>query len=147
MALQTKDSLKTKIDANIVTNATRSITASKINEILNDIADSVDFIGSGDVVSKASAFTIALTDVGKLIDVNSATSVNATIPNDSDINFSIGAKIDLFQYNSGQVVITASPGVTIRSNGNKFKTAGLNSVITIRKRGTNDWVVYGDTAA
>jgi len=146
MSLQTKSSLKTKIDANVVTNAVRNITAAKLNEILNDFADSVDFISSSDVVSKASAFTIALTDVGKLIDVNSATSINATIPNDSDVNFNIGARIDIFQYNSGQVIITAAPGVTIRSNSNKFKTAGLNSVLTIRKRGTNDWIVYGDTA-
>ena len=146
MAVQTKASLKTKIDTNIVTNATRAITATKVAEILTDIADSVQFIASGDVVSKATDFTISLTDAGKLIDVNSVTNVAATIPADADVDFEIGAVVDFFQYNSGQIVITPAVGVTIRSHGNKYKTAGLHAVISIRKRGSNDWVVYGNTA-
>ena len=45
----------------------------------------------------------------------------------------------------GQVTVAGGTGVTLRSSGGKIKTAAQYSVISLRRRATDDWVISGDT--
>lgn len=93
-------------------------------------------------------YTLALTDVGKLIGMNKATAVTLTVPPNSSVAFPIGTTtIDIGQYGAGQVTITPGSGVTIRSSGAKLKLTGQYSGATLQKIGTDEWWAFGDLSA
>ena len=93
---------------------------------------------------QTASYSLALTDSGKLIEMNSSSSNTVTIPLDSSINFDIGTSIDVYQYGTGQTTIAGDIGVTIRSSGNKLNLTSQYSAATLVKRAANDWVVMGD---
>jgi hypothetical protein len=92
-----------------------------------------------------TAYTLVLTDAGKLVTLNNAAAVTLTIPANASVAFPTGTRIDLLQYGAGQVTV-GSAGVTIRSSGSKLKLAGQYSGATLWKKGTNEWVLIGDIA-
>ncbi len=89
-------------------------------------------------------YTLALSDIGKIVETFIAVSNSVTIPNDSTVNFPIGTRIDLFQLNTGQTTITPASGVTLRAVGNRFKFNTQYSSASLWKRDPNDWVLSGD---
>ena len=92
-----------------------------------------------------TAYTLVLTDAGKLLTLNNAAAVTLTIPANASVAFPTGTRIDLLQYGAGQVTVGGA-GVTIRSSGSKLKLAGQYSGATLWKKGTNEWVLIGDIA-
>lgn len=106
--------------------------------------------GTGAVVinipinTKTASYKIALTDNCKLVELNSGSAVNLTVPPNSSTPFPIGANVLVAQYGAGQVTFVADPGVTIRSNGGKLKTSAQYSVATLIKRDTDEWYLAGD---
>ena len=94
-----------------------------------------------------TAYTAALTDVGKLIEFTSASAVIFTIPANATVAFAIGDQINVYQDGAGQVTITPAATVTIRSNGTKLKTNGQYAVATCIKIDTNEWIALGNLAA
>ena len=93
---------------------------------------------------QTASYSLALTDSGKLIEMDSSNPNIVTIPLDSSINFDIGTSIDVYQYGTGQTTIAGDIGVTIRSSGNKLNLTSQYSAATLVKRAANDWVVMGD---
>ena len=94
-----------------------------------------------------TAYTAALTDVGKLIEFTSASAIIFTIPANATVAFAIGDQINVYQDGAGQVTITPAATVTIRSNGTKLKTNGQYAVATCIKIDTNEWIALGNLAA
>lgn len=94
-----------------------------------------------------TAYTAALTDVGKLVQFTSASAIIFTIPANATVAFAIGDQINVYQDGAGVVTITAGAGVTLRSNGTKLKTNGQYAVATCAKIATDTWVVVGNLAA
>jgi hypothetical protein len=69
-----------------------------------------------------------------------------TIPTNATLAWPIGASMDIFQTNTGEVTIDAVVGVTLnRTPGNKLRTQWSSA--TILKRGTDSWILYGDLKA
>lgn len=97
------------------------------------------------VVAKTNDWTFALTDGGTVIEADKATALTGTIPLDTTVAFPIGTLIDIYQQGTGQVTIAAAGGVTLRAPGGA-KTRVQFSTISLRKRATDEWIVYGDTA-
>ena len=93
---------------------------------------------------QTSSYTLALSDRGKLVEMNVATANTLTIPLNSSIAFPIGTKIDVTQYGAGQVTITATGGVTLRSFTSYIKLAGQYAACTLVKIGTDEWYAYGN---
>jgi hypothetical protein len=60
------------------------------------------------------------------------------------VAFPVGTIIEVLQLGAGQTTIVAGSGVTIRSPGGKSKLSGQYSSASLRKRGTNEWVLNGD---
>ena len=89
--------------------------------------------------------TLVLTDFGTVVEMNSATAVNLTIPPNSSVAFDVFTMIGIRQLGNGQVTIVAGAGVTLRLPPlTAATTRGLYSTVWIHQRATNEWVFAGD---
>ena len=93
---------------------------------------------------QTASYTLALSDRGKLVEMNVATANNLTVPLNSVIAFPIGTKIDLSQYGAGQTTVVATGGVTVRSAGGALKLALQYSGASLVKIATDEWYLFGD---
>ena len=119
------------------------LTAANVNSItegVNDIAFGVFNAQTG------TTYTLALTDVAKVVSLTNAASITLTIPTNATVAFPTGTQILLYQGGAGQVTIGGA-GVTIRSQGSKLKLNGQYSVGGLLKVGTDEWVFFGNTSA
>jgi len=101
-------------------------------------------IPPSNIIEKTSNHTLELSDAQKIIEVNSASAVNITIPADSSVDFPIGSNIDFVQTGAGQVTIDGEGGVTILSKESNTKTTDQYSGVTIYKKTANTWILIGD---
>lgn len=119
------------------------LTAANVNSItegVNDIAFGVFNAQTG------TSYTLALTDVAKVISLTNAASITLTIPTNATVAFPTGTQILLYQGGAGQVTVGGA-GVTIRSNGTKLKINGQYGIAGLLKVATDEWVLFGNTAA
>jgi hypothetical protein len=94
------------------------------------------------ISSKSASYSIATTDLGKLIEMSDGGTVNI----EDSASFPDGFTIDILQTGTSQVtvagigstVINATPGLKLRTRW---------SSATLIKRGLNLWVLLGDLAA
>lgn len=94
--------------------------------------------------TRTASYTLALTDSGKVVEMNVATPNNLTVPPNSSVAFPVGTLIGVDQLGAGQTSIVAGAGVTIRSSGSWLKARGQYSSLSLRKRATDEWVLVGD---
>jgi len=94
-----------------------------------------------------TAYTAALTDVGRLVNFTSGTAVAFTIPANATVAFSVGDQINILQAGTATVTITPAATVTVRSSGAKLKTKDQFSIATCIKIDTNEWVALGNLSA
>jgi hypothetical protein len=93
-----------------------------------------------------TTYTLALTDLGKLVELNNAASITLTIPTNASVSFAVGDRIDLLQTGAGQVTIAGAAGVTVNSESSKLKLAGQWAAATLIKRAADTWVAVGNLA-
>jgi hypothetical protein len=93
---------------------------------------------------QTASYTLALTDINDLVEMNVATANNLTVPLNSSVAFPIGTKIDIVQYGAGQTTVVATGGVTVRSAGGALKIVGQYSAATLVKIGTDEWYLIGN---
>lgn len=111
-------------------------------------ADLNDQINGATMGSATSSFTLAASDAGKLIQVNSTATVNVTVPPTSSVAFTAGAAVAIARIGTGAVNILAGSGVTINSTS----TAGTPSLraqyssAQLYERADNLWLLIGDLA-
>jgi hypothetical protein len=99
------------------------------------------------LVVVGTTYTFVRLDEGKTIEFTNGGAITATVPPNSSVPFSIGAVLKVLQYGAGQVTLAPGAGVTIRSPAGKLKTAAQYAEATLRKRGTDEWMLEGDIAA
>jgi uncharacterized protein (DUF2147 family) len=93
-----------------------------------------------------TAYTLALTDSGKLVELSNAAAITLTVPTNATTAFPTGTQIDLLQTGAGQVTVGGA-GVTLQSEGSKLKLKGQYAAATLIKRATDTWVLIGNTSA
>lgn len=91
-----------------------------------------------------ATYTLALADLGKLVEFTSSTQVTLTIPADSSVNFTQGDRIDIVQIGAGQVTIAGASGVVVNAYDNGLKTNGQYAAATLIKRAANTWLAVGN---
>lgn len=92
------------------------------------------------------AYTLALTDDNRMVEMNNATGTTLTIPLNSSVAFPIGTMITILQTGVGQTTVAGASGVTVNGTpGLKLRTQ--YSAATCIKRAVNTWVLIGDLAA
>ena len=97
-----------------------------------------------DLDRKTADYTLVLTDAGKVIEINSGSSENVTIPPNGDVAFPLGTQIVIVRLGSGAVVIVEGSGVTTRSDGDKAKIKSQYSSCVLVKHETNEWYILGN---
>lgn len=99
------------------------------------------------IVQKSASYTLsALSERDSLIEMGSSSALTLTIPTNSAVAYPVGTSIDILQTSTGQVTIAAAGGVTVNATpGLKLRTQW--SGVTLFKRATDTWVVYGDLSA
>lgn len=93
--------------------------------------------------AQTAAYTLALSDANKMVEVSNAAAVDLTVPANGTIAFPVGTQINVLQTGAGQVTIKPDAGVTINSRGGALKIAAQWSVATLIKRATDTWVAFG----
>lgn len=91
------------------------------------------------------SYTLVLGDAGKCVEINKVTAVNLTVPPNSSVAFAVGTIIEVAQIGAGTVTVVAGAGVTIRTPGTLI-LRGQYSTASLRKRGTDEWVLSGDVS-
>jgi hypothetical protein len=136
---------------NVDINASAAIDYSKLS-LSNSIA-TTDLVSgaaragfNSTLRTVTSSNTLVISDLAKLIVVNSSSTANVTVPADDTVNFNVGDRIDFVTINTGLVSFVANSGVTVDG------TPGLSlrtqySGATLVKLATNTWVVMGDLKA
>lgn len=143
-------------DSSVVTAriATGAVTGVKIesNVALTGTTTAAAISVTGNVVyhtatnTQTASYTLVLADDGKIVTINNVSANTLTVPPNSSVAFTIGTRIEIIQLNVGQCTITAGAGVTINGTPG-LKTRTLYSVVTLIKRDTNTWLLFGDSAA
>ena len=93
------------------------------------------------------SYTLVSDDNAKVVTLSNASAVTVTIPTNSAQPFTVGSQINLVQIGAGQVTVSPNGGVTLRSQGAKYKLNGQYAAATLLKIGTDEWVLIGNTAA
>jgi hypothetical protein len=93
---------------------------------------------------QTSSYTLVLGDAVKIVELNSASANNLTVPPNSTVAFPVGTQILIAQYGAGQTTIVAGGGVTLRSDSGKLKIAAQYGGATIVKIATDEWYVFGN---
>jgi len=94
--------------------------------------------------SNTGSYTLALSDAGKVVVMNSSSANTVTVPLNSSVTFPTGSVVNVVQTGSGQTSITGSAGVTIQSEGSKYKVKAQYGLAGVVKTDTDTWVAFGN---
>ena len=102
----------------------------------------LDFVRSQSMrsVTKNAAATLTLDDMGAHILMNASSSNNVTIPS----GMPPGSEFWVTQFTTSRTSVLAGAGVTLVSNGNKFKIVGQYGVVKLFHHGADIWIMSGD---
>ena len=92
---------------------------------------------------QTTSYTLVLTDQNKIIEMNSASANNLTVPLNSSVAFPTGTEITVMQYGAGKTTIVATGGVTLRSRASLLSIGAQYTGVTLLKVGTDEWYVIG----
>jgi hypothetical protein len=90
-----------------------------------------------------ATYTLDTTDAGKLIKMTNSSTCDVVVPTNSAEAFSIGQRVDILQYGTGQVEVVGDTGVTLHATPTARFRARYSQA-SIIKIGTNEWVLAGD---
>ena len=132
-------------------------TSTNVQLRWNETTDCWEFTNDGtnyqriftDTVTNAqtSAYTLALADNGKMVEMNVASGNALTVPTNANVAFPVGTTLTILQTGAGQTTLTPQSGaVTINATpGLKLRAQWASA--TIIKRATDTWVAVGDLAS
>jgi hypothetical protein len=92
---------------------------------------------------QTSSYTLALSDAGEVVEMNSASATTVTVPPNSSVNFPVGTVVEVCQFGAGQVTLAGGSGVTLLTPAS-MTTRARYSTVAVRQRAANQWVVTGD---
>jgi hypothetical protein len=124
------------------TNATHTHTDAASGNTLTGAA-----IYYGFNTSTGSAYTLVLTDAGKVLPISNASANTVTVPPNSSVAFPTGTVVTLVQTGAGQTTIVAGSGVTINSENSKLKLKAQYATAGLLKTATDTWVAFGNLVA
>jgi hypothetical protein len=111
-----------------------------------DVTATGSIVGNQKINSQTVSYTLALTDNGKIVTMNSASGITATIPLNSSVAFPTGCSITVVGTGTGVVGFTGSAGVTLRFTPGNILRAQY-SAATCVKLATDEWLLLGDLTA
>jgi hypothetical protein len=161
-ATSTSPSQSVYIFSNTAANPDISITGSRVgiqksSGSLNatlDVTGSVLISGSLTVsgssllsrlTTQTSNYTLALSDLGNIIEMSSSTANTVTIPSSSTVRFPIPAEIQVLQWGSGQTQILAASTNVFTGSYNSYNKIGARYTgVTLLQRALDQWYIVGN---
>jgi hypothetical protein len=101
------------------------------------------FADAQEINAQATGYTLALSDAGRLVTVNTTTGVNILIPPVSSVSWATGTHVDLLRLGTGPVAVTGATGVTVNATPGASLRAIYSAATCIHYEG-DKWVVVGD---
>lgn len=100
-----------------------------------------------DINTQTADYTLVLADAGQIVEMNSASTKEVTIPPNSSVAFPTDTYVTLVRYGAGAFTVQGGTGVTLNgvSTGTITIPAQYSSAV-IYKRGTDEWVAPNFTA-
>ena len=103
-----------------------------------------------DVVSfnnqTGTAYTLVLSDRGKVITMSNASANTLTIPTNANVAFPLGSQVIVRQAGAGTTTIAGATGVSVVNPYSSFNLYAQNAQVTLLKIGTDSWSVNGEVA-
>jgi hypothetical protein len=94
-----------------------------------------------------TAYTLTLTDIGKLVTLTNAAAITLTVPTNASAAFPVGTRINLAQLGAGVVTVTPAGGVTVNKHASEtLSLDGAGSFATLVKTATDTWWLTGRLA-
>jgi len=90
---------------------------------------------------QTGSYTLALSDVNKVVAMDNAAAATITVPNNTSVAFPVGTVINIYRMTDQLVDVVGDLGVTVRNAGNIYEQY---TEISLRKRATNEWVASGN---
>jgi hypothetical protein len=87
-----------------------------------------------------TAYTVALSDVGKLITRSNAAASTLTLPSNATAAVPVGTSIPVQNVGAGAITISAGSGATLDTGSETALGGGRRAILT--KTGTNSWAVF-----
>lgn len=109
--------------------------------------DWTNLLGVVQVNEETASYQLALSDVGRVVEMNAAGDTVVTVPPNATVVFPIGAVIEVARMGAGAVTIAPGAGVTLRSSGGLLSVGSQYGSVSLRKRAADEWVVVGDLAS
>jgi len=119
------------------------LSAANVNSItegVNDLALATINAQTG------TTYTLALTDVAKIVTLSNASAITLTVPAESSVAWPDGTTIVLVALGAGTVTVTAGGGVTINSADSAVDIGAQYGAVTLVKYGTDTWLLFGNLA-
>ena len=96
------------------------------------------------ITTRSSSFTLSLSDAGKTILLDTASTMTLTVPTNSSVEIPIGYQYFVIESGSGRTTFTPASGVTINSKNSQMYIDTQYGKATLLKVGTDSWIAYGD---
>lgn len=97
--------------------------------------------------TQTANYTLVQEDAGRSVVMNMSVANTVTIPNFTDVPFSVGETINIIQQGAGQTEIIASSGVVLNSKDGNTKLNAQYSAVAAVNVAQNSWILIGDLTA
>jgi hypothetical protein len=121
--------------ANAYTNTTQAATTAHVYSTVTTVQTNTQ---------SGTAYTLALSDAGKMVILDNASAITLTVPPNSSVAIPIFTRVDIASYGAGQVTVSPAAGVTLYSAGSRRKLTSQFSGGTLLKVNTDVWMLFGD---
>jgi hypothetical protein len=124
-----------------------SVVVATLNPLTFVAGSSAGTVADTTIAAKVitSAYIPVVSDAGLVLEVNSSSVVNITIPPHTTAAFPVGSVFDILRYGTGAVNLIGGTGVSIRTPSTLSLRAQY-STVSLRQRAFNEWVLAGDVA-
>lgn len=89
--------------------------------------------------ARTTAYTLVLSDQGKVVEVNSASALQVTVPSNASVAFPVGTVIRVRKMGTGNVTVAGAVGVTINW-ASAFVISTRYTMAEIQKQASDTWV-------
>jgi co-chaperonin GroES (HSP10) len=98
-------------------------------------------------VQTGTTYTLALSDLGKLVTLDNGSAITLTVPTNASVAFPVGSRVDIVQLGAGQVTVAGASGVTVNSRLGDLKLFAQYSGASLWYQGSDVWLLVGDLSA
>lgn len=114
---------------------------------ITNITDPKDYIDSLTSLIRSRTIvaddTLLVTDLGKVLYVNSETDVDITIDLNANVAFPVNATVVVWQEGVGDVNILIVDGGTLQSKGGMTTIGAIETGVVLTQRSINTWKIAG----